>query len=60
MQGPDVDAAVKYARGVGNMPAAGFADLYVAARTAWTAGKRDTAMEAIGRAVRYAQPWFRV
>ena len=34
------------ARGaVGNMPAAGFADLYVAAWQDWTAGKRDEAME---------------
>jgi dihydrodipicolinate synthase/N-acetylneuraminate lyase len=40
------------ARGaVGNMPAAGFADLYVAAWQAWTAGKRDDAMEAFGRAL---------
>ena len=40
------------ARGaVGNMPAAGFADLYVAAWQAWTAGKRDEAMEAFGRAL---------
>jgi 4-hydroxy-tetrahydrodipicolinate synthase len=34
------------ARGaVGNMPAAGFADLYVAAWQDWTGGKRDEAME---------------
>lgn len=40
------------ARGaVGNMPAAGFADLYVAAWTAWTGGKRDEAMEAFSRAL---------
>lgn len=40
------------ARGaIGNMPAAGFADLYVAAWSAWTAGKRDEAMDAFGRAL---------
>ncbi|HMD48640.1 MAG TPA: dihydrodipicolinate synthase family protein [Bryobacteraceae bacterium] len=34
------------ARGaVGNMPAAGFADLYVAAWKAWMAGQRDQAMD---------------
>ena len=34
------------ARGaVGNMPAAGFVDLYVAAWKAWTAGKHDQAMD---------------
>lgn len=34
------------ARGaVGNMPASGFADLYVAAWKAWTAGKQDEAMD---------------
>jgi 4-hydroxy-tetrahydrodipicolinate synthase len=30
---------------VGNMPASGFADLYVAAWKAWTAGKQDEAMD---------------
>jgi dihydrodipicolinate synthase/N-acetylneuraminate lyase len=34
---------------VGNMPASGFADLYVAAWKAWTAGKQDEAMEAFSR-----------
>jgi 4-hydroxy-tetrahydrodipicolinate synthase len=38
------------ARGaVGNMPAAGFADLYVAAWQDWTAGKRDEAMEVFAK-----------
>lgn len=38
------------ARGaVGNMPAAGFADLYVAAWQDWTNGKRDEAMEMFAR-----------
>ena len=38
------------ARGaVGNMPASGFADLYVAAWQDWTAGKRDEAMEVFGK-----------
>jgi 4-hydroxy-tetrahydrodipicolinate synthase len=38
------------ARGaVGNMPAAGFADLYVAAWQDWTAGKRDEAMEVFSK-----------
>ena len=38
------------ARGaVGNMPAAGFADLYVAAWTAWTAGRHDEAMDVFSR-----------
>jgi 4-hydroxy-tetrahydrodipicolinate synthase len=38
------------ARGaVGNMPAAGFADLYVAAWRAWTSGKRDEAMEVFAK-----------
>jgi dihydrodipicolinate synthase/N-acetylneuraminate lyase len=37
------------ARGaVGNMPAAGFADLYVAAWQAWKAGKKDQAMDLFG------------
>lgn len=31
---------------VGNMPAAGFADLYVAAWQAWEAGKQDAALDA--------------
>jgi 4-hydroxy-tetrahydrodipicolinate synthase len=38
------------ARGaVGNMPASGFADLYVAAWQDWTSGKRDEAMEVFGQ-----------
>lgn len=38
------------ARGaVGNMPAAGFADLYVAAWQAWKAGKPDEAMDRFSR-----------
>jgi dihydrodipicolinate synthase/N-acetylneuraminate lyase len=38
------------ARGaVGNMPAAGFADLYVAAWQDWTAGNRDEAMEVFAK-----------
>ena len=38
------------ARGaVGNMPAAGFADLYVMAWQDWTSGKRDEAMEVFGK-----------
>jgi dihydrodipicolinate synthase/N-acetylneuraminate lyase len=38
------------ARGaVGNMPAAGFADLYVAAWQDWTGGQRDQAMEVFGK-----------
>lgn len=38
------------ARGaVGNMPAAGFADLYVAAWQDWTSGKRAEAMEVFGK-----------
>lgn len=38
------------ARGaVGNMPAAGFADLYVAAWQAWKAGKQDEAMDAFSK-----------
>ncbi len=38
------------ARGaVGNMPAAGFADLYVAAWQNWTHGKKDEAMEMFAR-----------
>ena len=40
------------ARGaVGNMPAAGIADLYVAAWQAWKAGKQDEAMEAFSKAL---------
>jgi len=38
------------ARGaVGNMPAAGFADLYVAAWQDWTGGQRDQAMEVFAK-----------
>ena len=38
------------ARGaVGNMPAAGFADLYVAAWRDWNAGRRDQAMDVFAR-----------
>jgi len=38
------------ARGaVGNMPASGFADLYVATWKAWNAGKRDEAMDLFSR-----------
>jgi 4-hydroxy-tetrahydrodipicolinate synthase len=38
------------ARGaVGNMPAAGFADLYVATWNAWKAGRQDEAMDAFSR-----------
>jgi dihydrodipicolinate synthase/N-acetylneuraminate lyase len=38
------------ARGaVGNMPAAGFADLYVATWSAWKAGQQDEAMEAFSK-----------
>jgi 4-hydroxy-tetrahydrodipicolinate synthase len=38
------------ARGaVGNMPAAGFADLYVAAWQDWNSGKRDEAMEVFAK-----------
>jgi dihydrodipicolinate synthase/N-acetylneuraminate lyase len=38
------------ARGaVGNMPAAGFADLYVAAWQDWTSGKRDEAMDVFAK-----------
>ena len=38
------------ARGaVGNMPAAGFADLYVASWRAWRVGKRDEAMDAFSK-----------
>jgi dihydrodipicolinate synthase/N-acetylneuraminate lyase len=38
------------ARGaVGNMPAAGFADLYVAAWRDWTSGKREQAMEVFAK-----------
>ena len=38
------------ARGaVGNMPAAGFADLYVAAWQAWISGRREEAMDAFSR-----------
>ena len=38
------------ARGaVGNMPAAGFADLYVATWQAWKAGKQDEAMDAFSK-----------
>ncbi len=38
------------ARGaVGNMPAAGFADLYVAAWKTWNAGKHDEAMDAFSK-----------
>jgi len=36
---------------VGNMPAAAFPDLYVAAWQAWKSGKKDEAMEAFGRAL---------
>ena len=37
------------ARGaVGNMPAAGFADLYVSAQTAWKQGRQDEAMATFG------------
>jgi 4-hydroxy-tetrahydrodipicolinate synthase len=40
------------ARGaVGNMPAAGFADLYVAAWRDWTSGKREQAMEVFAKAL---------